>query len=302
MNNTLFKKKEYDELKCYIINLKIHSDEVDKEKLYSDLIEQVFNLNGFYVKIGTKFGLDLKKLDKLNLSKKDLGVEYSILSQSSFNIFTGEFVKFKIEDENDKYYNTISKELKPGDPNSIDKPNAIQIPFYFVPLIHRFFLPVKSNVTVKQVAFFFEKALLEIYEKPEFFNIDIAKSTEEIEKIYEFESLKKIEITVSYTNDDLGDDAKQFMDLLLKEANTNTYKGEFKAEKNDSLNMESQLIKGGIELSKENGDLVATGENNFGNQVVVNTKSKFEEFALQIKKDVLPVISILKQTLKKWRL
>ncbi|MGJ1325127.1 DUF4747 family protein [Sphingobacterium faecium] len=297
-----FKKKEYDALKCYVINIKIHSDETDKEILYSNLLEKIYELNEFHVKISNKNGLVLKKLDKLNLSKDNLGNLYASLDQNSFNVFKGEFIKFKIEDENDKYYNTISKELKPGDPNSIDKPNAIEIPFYFVPFVHRLFLPIKSKVTPLQVKYFFEKALLEIYEKEEFFNIDIAKSVEEVERIYEFETLKKIEISLSYTNDDLGEDAKKFMDLLLKDANTNKYKGEFKAEKNESLNMDSQLIKGGIELSKENGEVIATGENLVGNLVVVNTKNKYEEYVLQLKKDINPLISILKETLKNWRL
>lgn len=302
MDNINLKKREYDLLTCYIINLKIHSKDEKKEILYSDVIEKIYNLEGFFVKIGAKNGLSLKKIHKTNISTDLLGNEYWSFNKNNFIIYEGEFVKYKIEDENDKYYNTISKELKPGDPNSIEKPNAIPIKFYFVPEIHRIFLPVNSGVTPIQAMNYFDKALLNIFEKQEFFNVEIAKSSEVIDRIYEFQSLKKLEISVSYTNDDLGNDAKKFVDLLLKEANTNKYKAEFVAEKNESLNMESSFIKGGIELSKENGDLVASGENEFGNKVVINTKNKFEEYVLRLKKDSNPFISILKQTLKNWRL
>lgn len=302
MNEIKLKKKEYSELPCYIINIKIHSDHKNKQELYSSVFNQIYRLKEFSIKIGNKNGLDLKKLDKLVVKKSDLGNEFKDLEYDNYEIFLGEFVKYKIEDENDKHYNTISKELKPGDPNAIEKPNAIQIPFYIIPAIHRVFLPVKSNITPLQVKLFFEKALLEIYESEEFFNIDIAKSIETVDKIYGFTYLKKLELFISYTNDDLGGDAKKFMDNLLKDSNVNKYKGEFNAEKNESLNMESKMIKGGIELSKENGELIAVGENSFGNKVVINTKNKFETYSLKIKNGFNPLISVIKDALTNWRL
>ena len=186
MSEITLKKKEYSELPCYIINIKIHSDNENKQKLYSSVFNQIYNLKEFSVKIGNKNGLDLKKLDKLVVNKTDLGYEFKELEYDNYEIFLGEFIKFKIEDENDKHYNTISKELKSGDPNAVEKPNAIQIPFYIIPSVHRVFLPVKSSITPLQLKLFFEQALLKIYDSEEFFNIDIAKSIEEIEKIYEF--------------------------------------------------------------------------------------------------------------------
>lgn len=295
-------KKEFTELPSYIINVKIHSDNKDKQELYSSIFRQIYNFSDFSVKIGNKNGLDLKKLDKISIPKSDLGQEFKDLEYDNYEVFLGEFIKYKIEDENDKHYNTKSKELKPGDPNAIEKPNAIQIPFYIIPAIHRIFLPVKSRITPLQAKLFFEKALLEIYESEEFFNIDIAKSTEAIEKIYKFAYLKKLQLFISYTNDDLGGDAKIFMDTLLKDANVNKCKTEYNAEKNESLNVDAKLIKGGIELSKENGELIAIGENEYGNKEIVNTKNKFEEYSLKIKNGFNPLISVLKDTLKNWRL
>lgn len=302
MSEKKFKKKEYTEVKCFIINIKIHSEEEDKQALYSSIFNQIFTLKDFSVKIGHKNGLELKRIDKMSLSKDELGYEFKDLGYEKYEIFLGEFIKYKIEDENDKYYNTISKEILPGDPNAIEKPNATQIAFYFAPSIHRLFLPVKSNITPLQVQLFFEKALLEIYSSEEYFNIDIAKSSELVEKIYEFRTLDKLELNISYTNDDLGGDAKTFMHTLIKDANINRYEGKYNAEKNESLNMDSKLVRGGIELSKENGEVKAIGTNDFGNKVIINTKNKFEQFPLQIRNGVNPLISIIKDTLRKWRL
>lgn len=300
--NTKFKKKDYKEEKCYIINIKIHSEETNKQSLYSSTFNQIFNLKDFSVKIGNKHALELKKNDILELTKDELGSEFKKLEYSHYEIFSGEFVKYKIEDENDKHYNTVSKEIKSGDPNSIEKPNAIQIPFYFVPSIHRLFLPLRANLNPEKVKLFFEKALLEIYSSEEFYNIDIAKSNEVIERIYKFKTLNKLEISIGYTNDDLGNDAKQFMDSLLKESKINRLNAVYFPEKKESLNMDSKLVKGGIELSKENGEVKATGTNSFGNKVIVNTKNKFEEFPLMIKNGFNPLISIIKETLIKWRI
>ncbi|HAY3534873.1 hypothetical protein BAY06_07205 [Elizabethkingia anophelis] len=302
MTERKLKKKEFTEVASYIINLKIHSEETDKQKLYSSIFEQVYNLREFFVRIGNKNGLDIRKISKITFTKKELGNEFDTLEYNNYDIYIGEFVKFKIEDENDKYYNTEKKELKPGNPEAIEKPNATQIQFFFIPSIHRFFLPVHHKITPQQLKLFFEKALLEIYDNEDYFNIDISKSTEVVDKIYEFKKLKKLHLSISYTNDDLGDDAKTFMDTILKDSNITTYIGDYKAEKNDSLNMESKLIKGGIELSKENGELIAVGENDFQNRVVINTKNKFEQFPLKIKKGANPLISAIKQVLTNWRL
>lgn len=300
--NRNFTKKDYIEQDYYILNIKIHSDEGNKQELYSNMIIQIFNFTDFYVKIGNKLGLDLKKCNKTPINKSILGSEFTRLDYNQFEIFECQFVKYKIEDENDKHYDTVRKLVKSANPNAPIKPNAHEIDFYFIPAIHRLLLPINSKVTPNQVELFFNQALLKIYEKSSFFNIDIAKSIEEVEKIFTFKSLDKLQLEISYTNDDLGDDEKLFMDALLKESNVNKYKAEFDSEKKESLNLESKLIKGGIELSKENGTLKAIGTNDFGNKTVVNTKNEFEEFKIKIIKEINPLISILKDSLRKWRL
>lgn len=302
MTERKLKKKEFTDVQCYIINVKIHSDEKDKQNLYSSIFTQIFNLKDFFVKIGSKNGLALRKLDKYTLSKKDFGSEFNSLENDNFQAFVGEFIKFRIEDESDQHYNTISKELKSGDPNSIEKPNATKISFYIIPLIHRIFLPINSKITPIQLKNFVEQALLEIYETEDYFNVDIAKSSDLVDKIYEFKSLKKLKLLISYTNDDLGGNAKEFMDLVLKEGNITTFDGTYTAEKKESLNMESRLVKGGIELSKENGELIAVGENSFGNREVINTKNKYEKYSLRIKKGLDPIFSLIKDTITNWRL
>ncbi|MDE5490648.1 DUF4747 family protein [Elizabethkingia meningoseptica] len=294
-------KKEYEERLYYIISIKVHSDEKDKQELYSSLFNQIFNIDGFYAKIGNKLGLSLKKINNMELNKQQLGSVFNEIPYDSLEIFQGEFVKYKIENEGDKYFNTVSKELKPGDPSSPNKPNAVQIEFFFVPSIHRVLLPVSRNLNPNQVKDFFEQALMNIFEDKTFFNVDIAKSVEEVNKIYEFKELKKLALDISYTNDDIGGSAKKFFDTLMKEGNINKYKSVYEAENNESLNLDSNIIKGGIELSKENGEVKATGINSFGNKVVVDTKNKFEQVKLSIKKDLNPLISILKETYSKWR-
>lgn len=302
MSTQAFSKKDYTEEQFNIINIKIHSDEKDKQFLYSETISQIFNFTDFFVKIGNKNGLVLKKIKKVPLNKKMLGSEFNNLEYDTYDIYEGEFIKYKIEDQNDKHYNTVSKELKPGNPNSIEKPNAYQVPFYFIPSIHRLLLPLNSKAKPTQVKRFFEEALLKIYDSSKFYNVDIAKSSEEIEKIFKFKSLDKLQLEISYTNDDLGEDEKQFMDALLKESNVNKFKAEYNAERKESLNIDSKLIKGGIELSKENGAVKATGTNSFGNKVVVNTMNEFENFKIKVKNEINPLISILKESLTKWRM
>jgi len=302
MSTQAFSKKDYTEEQFNIINIKIHSDEKDKQFLYSETINQIFNFTDFFVKIGNKNGLVLKKIKKVPLNKKMLGSEFNNLEYDTYDIYEGEFIKYKIEDQNDKHYNTVSKELKPGNPNSIEKPNAYQVPFYFIPSIHRLLLPLNSKAKPTQVKRFFEEALLKIYDSSKFYNVDIAKSSEEIEKIFKFKSLDKLQLEISYTNDDLGEDEKQFMDALLKESNVNKFKAEYNAERKESLNIDSKLIKGGIELSKENGAVKATGTNSFGNKVVVNTMNEFENFKIKVKNEINPLISILKESLTKWRM
>jgi len=295
-------KKNYSEETFYCISIKIHSDQENKQDLYSDIFRRIYNLENFNARIGGKNGLSLKKLDEFKLSKKQLGNEFDSVPFDELKILRGELVKYKIEDEDDKYFNTISKELKSGDPSSPDKPNAFTINIYLIPSIHRILLPIKSKLTPEQLKLYFEQALYKIYESEDYFNVDIAKSEEEVNKIYKLKKLNKLILEISYTNDDLAQDEKLFMDSLLKEADVNKYKGEFRSENSDSLNMNSKIIKGGIELSKENGELIATGINDFGNKETINTKNKFEEVKFKIIKDLDPLVSLLKETYKKWRI
>ena len=67
MSKRNLKKKEYTELPCYIINIKIHSEKENKQELYSKIFHQIFSLKDFFVNLGNKKGL-LKEVRKNRIS------------------------------------------------------------------------------------------------------------------------------------------------------------------------------------------------------------------------------------------
>lgn len=146
-------------------------------------------------------------------------------------------------------------------------PDAKITEFVFIPAAHRFCYRVSSEFTVQPypIKKFLEIALDKVTEKNEYVQVDVESDTASLERIYSAREIKKLLIDITYSNTDVGDDLKQFVEDDIRASNTSRLKIEATQKPKTSIDInESKILTGAIQSSLSNGETEATiiNENN----------------------------------------
>ncbi|UHG93404.1 DUF4747 family protein [Spirosoma oryzicola] len=137
-------------------------------------------------------------------------------------------------------------------------PNKQETEYVFVPQAHRLALKLSSDFTIKNAQDFFTKAIGKVVSSDEDFSVNIQQSTDIFEEIFKAQKVENLYINVTYTNsDEIGDDAAEWLDAQLKASNISEANLTFEAGKNETINLDTDLIKGGLDLARENGEVQA---------------------------------------------
>jgi len=140
---------------------------------------------------------------------------------------------------------------------NIDKrlhPNYKEWEFYFLPSVHC--LCIDARCSVSQTRKFFMKAFEHVLENEDdvHVNIEYITSSETIDMIFASNTLVKLEIDVSYSNNDNNEAWESLMDKGLKEANVDKFKGTFRSPKNKMMSLARDSFIGGLlQLTRKNG-------------------------------------------------
>ena len=132
--------------------------------------------------------------------------------------------------------------------------------FYFVPANHRMALVQrKGSLSPQNAKLFLEGAFKNILSKGQYVDIDIAPSTRQYQKIVDSKLISRIEINLTYSNNDLNDEFTELLDEELKKSNTNQLKLIATAEKGERLDLQqSSFLQGALGLARDNGEVTAT--------------------------------------------
>jgi hypothetical protein len=163
-------------------------------------------------------------------------------------------------------------------------PNPVDIDFVVIPEAHRIAVAIGNKISPNLVLKFFKQAISLAIEQGEQFDVTLEQEKNVFKEIKEAQSVKSLEIYISYTNDDITKDAEKFMDDQLKESHI--HKLEIKATPDSSggINMNTTVIGGALKLAESNGNAKATIINKNGKRkkILTSDHPRFEEVSSNV--------------------
>jgi hypothetical protein len=272
----------------YGFNIKIQSTTNRNSTEYSRLISSIFD-KAIIVEIGG---------EKAMLFKSSNKTEISIGAEKHECIF-GQLVRYTILDNENWYDEKTKTFVSFPTPESIH-PNGYETEYYFIPSLHKFFISYSVKVSHVATKNFLLKALIRVKKDGDNITVDLIQSSGTFEQIINSKEINKLEITVSYTNDDIGSTAQEAMDNLLKEAQIGYTDIILNPDANKSLNADSTMVKGLLELAQENGSAIATVTNEGGKKAIIKTEQHPEKILIP-KNENGGAISYLTNLFKKYK-
>ncbi len=170
--------------------------------------------------------------------------------------------------ENERWFNLRSLDLDKEFrvPDGLF-PDAKMTEYVFIPAAHRFCYRIHSDFQVAPypVRKFLDNALNAAANPGEFVQVDVESDRVSLAKILAAKFVKKITIDINYSNVDIGDDLKKFVEDDIKASNTDHFKIEATQKPNVSIDVKkSKILKGALESAVSNGEAEAKiiGDNN----------------------------------------
>ncbi|MES2479950.1 MAG: DUF4747 family protein [Bacteroidota bacterium] len=243
----------------YGFNIKLFSD-TRSEDAYLDLIRTVFNVPSL-VKISKEKAMALRSQNV---------VEYTF-NGKKHKVAYGKLIRFTVLSDDD-WYDSTTKELKRFDLPGNTHPNSQEVDYIFIPATHRFYFTASSKISITATEAFLHKAIsTKGIQNGEDYGIYLIQSQDTITQIINSPVLKSLKVKVSYTNDDIGDEAFELIDQFLKDAQVGETESTFRPDQHGTLNTESSLIRGYLEVARENGAAEASVINEAGRREKIVT-------------------------------
>ena len=185
---------------------------------------------------------------------------YEEKSNGKTEYLSGTFAQFTYI-QNDRWFNL----------NSMDLDSEFKIPqglfpdakiteFVFIPDAHRFCYKVTSEFKINPypIKRFLEMALDEVSETNQFVQVDVETDQSTLNTILAARVIKKLIIDINYSNVDIGNDVKQFVDDDIRGSNSGRFIIEATQKPSTSIDINHSIIlKGAIESSLSNGETTA---------------------------------------------
>jgi hypothetical protein len=239
----------------YILNVKLRkstSKKDMKEEDYVRIFRQVLER-----KIHTESSPNKHCIFRFIIEENEKYIKYMSGTFAQFTFIT-----------NERWFNLnsldIDKEFKTPDGLF---PDAKITEFVFIPSAHRFCYKVSSEFAIKPypIKKFLESALNQVTQKNEYVQVDVESDNATFDRIFSAREIKKLLIDITYSNTDVGDDLKQFVEDDIRASNTSRLKIEATQKPKTSIDInQSKILTGAIQSSVSNGETEATiiNENN----------------------------------------
>lgn len=139
--------------------------------------------------------------------------------------------------------------------------NPRDVLFFFSPENHR--LAIKKNgapVSIKQAYDYFDKALRGVLNTGQILDLDIEQSGDTFKEILDAPRIKRVEVEVTYTNNDMSKESAADVDRTMKSGNMRRLVMTAIAdESTEGLDVDKiPFLQGAVELAQSNGKVRAT--------------------------------------------
>jgi len=255
-----------------------------------------FNFNILNIKLNTpeEFANDKEKYKNLidnvkgrKLITKLRGDKHCIMrtlfhDPEKPEIMHGEFTAFTMI-ETDEYLNIDTMDIEEGleiDQNAF--PNPKGLPFYFFAEFHRMIVPSKGKISLNSITKHIQESFSAVIGEDEEVEVIQQQSHDVFEKILSAPYVRKLEISLTPTNNDpIADEFEDMFDEDVKENEIKRMDTIFWARggKTDSF-ANSKIIKAQLGLAAENGQAIANIYDAEGNKETINTSKHPQEHSL----------------------
>lgn len=269
-------------IKLKVFNIKLISENRKGTSAYVELFESI------------------QKKDPRVMISKDKAIEFRrFYINDDKTIFFGRLIKYQVLDT-ENWYNRKKDLLQTYEVEEGLFPNSTECEFYFIPEAHRFFFQDNTGFTPSQIASFLEIALHGVIAEDEEVKISIEVSQDVIDKILTAEIVSRLEISVSYTNNDLTEDYEKEIDNDLRNTGVDNIDVVAKSRKKSTLDLlKSKLLRGYLMLSRRNGYAKATIRNGKKREIV-ETKDYPNRISIEVDGEY-PERSIYNKIMKEYR-
>jgi len=193
-------------------------------------------------------------------------------SYKNDKVLYGKLTYYTILDGTD-WYNKRLRTIQSVELDEDLYPNAKEIEYYFIPNAHRFCFINKSNgIAMSQIEIFLQEALPKLIDKDKSVYISRELTSDVIERILKAPSLYRLEVGISYSNNDLSDDFEELLDNDLRDGQVENLHLQARSFKAETINLEnSKFLKTALNLSQSKSFAQATIENEYGKNENVAT-------------------------------
>jgi hypothetical protein len=241
MNNLRVKKRSFN---ISIFNIKISPKEKNKD--FTELYSSTF-----------------KKLHSENIAIRTRGDKYmelrTLYESEKKEVLYGNIIYYTILDGKD-WYNKNTKLIEEKEVADGLYPNAKEIEYFFIPEAHRFCFISKSNgIAMSQIEIFLKEALPKVVDNTKVILVTKELKSDIIEKILSAERLTRLDVGISYSNNDLSDEFEELLDNDLRDGQIKDFSISAKSFKSSTLDLQnSKMLKAAVKLSQSNGYAEAT--------------------------------------------
>lgn len=244
-----------------IVNIKLMSNNRQGDEAYKNIVSQIKNPKIHIPIYGENQHMILR-------------TQFSTLArvgEENIEVIYGKISKYVIIDSDD-WINLSSMEVENVDLPTNLFPNLKETNYFFIPRAHRFAFVKDQGISANNVHKFLSNAVAQVIENDEQSEVIIEQSEDIFDRIINAESVKKLLISISYSNADTGDEAYEFMDSQIRESEMKRLKLEATPNQNGDIKTGSLLIKGALKVAQSNGYVQATIiENN--TKIKIDTKT-----------------------------
>jgi hypothetical protein len=243
--------------KISMFNIKISPKESDENftELYADLIKRLHIEN---IAVNTRG-------DKWMEMRTQFSYENN-------KILYGKLIYYTIL-EGTEWYNKRDKTIQTVELDEALYPNAKEIEYFFIPEAHRFcFISKASGIAMSQIERFLAEALPRLVDENKIVLINQELTTDIIDRIINAQKLFRLEVGISYSNNDLSEEFEELLDNDLRESQIQSLNMTAKSFKADTIDLaNSKILKAALKLSQSNGYAEATIQNDGGKNEIIST-------------------------------
>lgn len=244
-----------------IVNIKLMSNNRQGDEAYKNIVSQIKNQK-IHIPI---YGENQHMILRTQFST------FARVGDENIEVIYGKISKYVIIDSDD-WINLSSMEVENVDLPTNLFPNLKETNYFFIPRAHRFAFVKDHGISANNVHKFLSNAVAQVIENDEQSEVIIEQSEDIFDRIINAESVKKLLISISYSNADTGDEAYEFMDSQIRESEMKRLKLEATPNQNGDIKTGSLLIKGALKVAQSNGYVQATIiENN--TKIKIDTKT-----------------------------